>query len=192
MREVTNARDKTEGDLFPHSSNSFKHRARMNARILKSSSNRRNAFRENTNETRRAQTFASSSLSYVRKTLNHEETQRRNKERAYLQKRIPGRTPRRCTIDRRNNPSRSRPRRIKKRFRWNLRPRLRLSRLGTRPSERRFELGRGNPFVRGVLCVCACVLRVEILKETLRSKSSLESDLWCTCFITKTQKYYFS
>jgi len=89
------------------------------------------------------------------------------KQRESIFKNVPGRTPRRCTIDRRNNPSRSRPRRIKRWFRrWNLRPRLRLSRLGTRPSERRFELGRGNPFVRGVLCVCACVLRVEILKET--------------------------
>lgn len=159
MREVTNARDKTEGDLFPHSSNSFKHRARMNAR-LKSSSNRRNAFRENTNETRRAQTFASS-LSYVRKTR----IAKRHKETKRASSNVPGRTPRRCTIDRRNNPSRSRPRRIKRWFRWNLSPRLRLSRLGTRPSERRFELGRGNPFVR-YYYVCACVLRVEILKET--------------------------
>ena len=92
--------------------------------------------------------FRISSLSYVRKTRiakRHKETRER------IFKNVPGRTPRRCTIDRRNNPSRSRPRRIKRWFRrWNLRPRLRLSRLGTRPSERRFELGRGNPFVRGM------------------------------------------
>jgi hypothetical protein len=103
------------------------------------------------------------SLTFERRA-SRRDTKKKQRERIF--KNVPGRTPRRCTIDRRNNPSRSRPRRIKKRFRWNLRPRLRLSRLGTRPSERRFELGRGNPFVRGVLCVCACVLRVEILKET--------------------------
>lgn len=100
-------------------------------------------------------------LSYVRKTL----IAKRHKETKRASSNVPGRTPRRCTIDRRNNPSRSRPRRIKRWFRWNLSPRLRLSRLGTRPSERRFELGRGNPFVR-YYYVCACVLRVEILKET--------------------------
>ena len=159
MREVTNARDKTEGDLFPHSSNSFKHRARMNTR-LKSSSNRRNAFRENTNETRRA-LFRIISLMFERRASRRDT----KKQRERIFKNVPGRTPRRCTIDRRNNPSRSRPRRIKRWFRWNLSPRLRLSRLGTRPSERRFELGRGNPFVR-YYYVCACVLRVEILKET--------------------------
>lgn len=132
----------------------------MNAR-LKSSSNRRNAFRENKNETRRALFRIISRV--VRKTL----ITKRHKETKRASSNVPGRTPRRCTIDRRNNPSRSRPRRIKRWYlRWNLSPRLRLSRLGTRPSERRFELGRGNPFVRGVLCVCACVLRVEILKET--------------------------
>ena len=87
------------------------------------------------------------------------------KQRERIFKNVPGRTPRRCTIDRRNNPSRSRPRRIQRWFRWTLRPRLRLSRLGTRPSGRRYKLGRGNPFVR-YYYVCACVLRVEILKET--------------------------
>ena len=85
-------------------------------------------------------------ISLLRSKDAHREERQRNKESASSN--VPGRTPRRCTIDRRNNPSRSRPRRIK---RWlNLRPRLRLSRLGTRPSERRFELGRGNPFVRGM------------------------------------------
>ena len=111
--------------------------------------------------TRRDVRKLSHHLSYVRKTR----ITKRHKETKRASSNVPGRTPRRCTIDRRNNPSRSRPRRIKRWFRWNLSPRLRLSRLGTRPSERRFELGRGNPFVR-YYYVCACVLRVEILKET--------------------------
>lgn len=159
MREVTNARDKTEGDLFPHSSNSFKHRARMNTR-LKSSSNRRNRF---SREHERDETCANFRI--ISRVVRKTRITKRHKETKRASSNVPGRTPRRCTIDRRNNPSRSRPRRIKRWFRWNLSPRLRLSRLGTRPSERRFELGRGNPFVR-YYYVCACVLRVEILKET--------------------------
>ena len=157
MREVTNARQ-NRGRSLPALVQFFQ-TPRANAR-LKSSSNRRNAFRENKNETRRALFRIMSRV--VRKTL----ITKRHKETKRASSNVPGRTPRRCTIDRRNNPSRSRPRRIKRWYlRWNLSPRLRLSRLGTRPSERRFELGRGNPFVR-YYYVCACVLRVEILKET--------------------------
>ena len=161
MREVTNARQ-NRGRSLPALVQFFQ-TPRANAR-LKSSSNRRNAFRENTNSRRDARKLSHHHLSLM---LFERRASRRDtkKQRERIFKNVPGRTPRRCTIDRRNNPSRSRPRRIKRWFRWNLSPRLRLSRLGTRPSERRFELGRGNPFVR-YYYVCACVLRVEILKET--------------------------
>ena len=148
VREVTNARQNRGRSLPPLVQ--FFQTPRANTR-LKSSSNRHNRFA-------RTRTRRDYALSYHLSCSKdaHEETK---KQRA---SNVPGRTPRRCTIDRRNNPSRSRPRRIK-RFRWNLSPRLRLSRLGTRPSERRFELGRGNPFVRYAF---VCVLHVEILKET--------------------------
>ena len=131
----------------------------MNTR-LKSSSNRRNRF---SREHERDETCANFRI--ISRVVRKTRITKRHKETKRASSNVPGRTPRRCTIDRRNNPSRSRPRRIKRWFRWNLSPRLRLSRLGTRPSERRFELGRGNPFVR-YYYVCACVLRVEILKET--------------------------
>ena len=135
----------------------------MNARLKSSSNRQNNAFRENTNSRRDVRKLSHHHLSLTfERRASRRETK---KQRERIFKNVPGRTPRRCTIDRRNNPSRSRPRRIKRWFRWNLSPRLRLSRLGTRPSERRFELGRGNPFVR-YYYVCACVLRVEILKET--------------------------
>ena len=149
MREVTNARQNRGGSL--PALVQFFQTPRANTR-LKSSSNRHNRFAR----TRTRRDCALSHHLSRSKDAHDEETKKQSASN------VPGRTPRRCTIDRRNNPSRSRPRRIK-RFRWNLSPRLRLSRLGTRPSERRFELGRGNPFVRYAF---ACVLHVEILKET--------------------------
>ena len=116
---------------------SFKHRAREYASKVVVVKPSQPMLRNDKNETRR--TFP--------RHLSSKDANEETKNKALN---VPGRTPRRCTIDRRNNPSLSRPRRITRLFRWNLSPRLRLSRLGTRPSGRRCKLGRGNPFVRGV------------------------------------------
>ena len=125
--------------------------ARANTLLKSSSSSQTVATAASQRQERDETNFSSSSLVERRE-------QKETKNKALH---VPGRTPRRCTIDRRNNPSLSRPRRITRSFRWNLSPRLRLSRLGTRPSGRRCKLGRGNPFVR---CAFACVLRVGILE----------------------------
>ena len=143
MREVTNARQNRGRSLPPLVQ--FFQTPRANTR-LKSSSNRHNRFAR----TRTRRDYALSYHLSCSKDAHDEETKKQSASN------VPGRTPRRCTIDRRNNPSLSRPRRITRSFRWNLSPRLRLSRLGTRPSERRFELGRGNPFVMYILRLRVC------------------------------------
>jgi len=85
----------------------------------------------------------------ISRRKKHKEREReRNKNKA---SNVPDRTPTRCTIDRRNNPSLLHPRRITFLL-WNPNPRLRLSRLGTRLSGTRCKLGRANPFL-GACCV---------------------------------------
>jgi len=110
--------------------------------LLKSSSNHRHRFATG-EKNKKTNSFASSLVE--RSTKRERE---RNKNKA---SNVPDRTPTRCTIDRRNNPSLLHPRRITFLL-WNPNPRLRLSRLGTRLSGTRCKLGRANPFL-GACCV---------------------------------------
>lgn len=132
--------------------------------LLKSSSNHRHRFATG-EKNEKTNSFASSLVE--RSTKRERE---RNKNKA---SNVPDRTPTRCTIDRRNNPSLLHPRRITS-FRWNPNPRLRLSRLGTRLSGTRCKLGRANPFL-GACCVSFYVCFARANSEGFLGENSIKT-----------------